>query len=93
MLEADTVGMGPLTQLRAGATRFLRIEVVDTALIGAGPATYKFWFDAAIKFNAASEFSDEDGVYAVDWPFTIVHDPTWAKAFLVTVVNNVAAIS
>jgi hypothetical protein len=93
MLEADAAGMGPLTQLRAGATRFLRIEVLDTNLIGAGPAVYKAWFDFAIKFNAASEFTDEDGVYAVDWPFTIVHDPTWTKAFLFTVTNNVAAIT
>lgn len=93
MVEADSTGMGFLTQLRAGSTRFLRIEVVDTALIGAGPATYKAWFDFAIKFNAANEFSDEDGCYAMDWPFTIVHDPTWGKAFLFTITGSIAAIS
>jgi hypothetical protein len=92
MLEADAAGMGMLTVLRAGATRFLRIEVVDTALIGAGPAVYKAWFDFAIKFNAASEFEDADGVYAVDWPFTIVHDGTWGKAMQFTITNSLATL-
>lgn len=93
MVEADATGMGYLTQLRAGSTRFLRIEVLDTALIGAGPATYKAWFDFAIKFNAAAPLEDEEGVYAADWPFTIVHDPTWGKAFLFTITGSIAAIS
>lgn len=92
LVEADAAGMGMLTHLRAGATRFLRIEVVDTALIGAGPATYSFKADFAIKFNAASEFEDSDGVYAVDWPFTIVHDGTWGKAMQFTVVNALATL-
>jgi hypothetical protein len=92
MVEADATGMGLLTVLRAGATRFLRIEVLDTALIGAGPATYKAWFDFAIKINGWNEFEDADGVYAVDVPFTIVHDGTWGKALEITVTNSLATL-
>jgi hypothetical protein len=93
MVEADSTGMGLLTQLRAGSSRFLRIEVLDTALVGAGPATYSAQFDFAIKFNAWSEFNDEDGLWAVDVPWTVVHDPTWGKAFSFKVVGSIAAIS
>jgi hypothetical protein len=93
MVEADSTGMGLLTLLRAGTSRFLRIEVIDTALIGAGPAVYKAWFDFAIKFNAWTEFTDEDGVYAVDVPYTITHDPTWGKALQITITGSIAAIS
>lgn len=93
MLEADAVGMGMLATLRAGVTRFLRIEVLSAEVIGAGPAVYSAQFDFAVKFNAAAEFSDEDGVYANDWPFTIVHDGTWNKAMLFTITNSLATVS
>jgi hypothetical protein len=37
-------------------------------------------------------FSDEDGVYAIEWTFDMVHDGTWGKAFTVAVVNKVTAL-
>ncbi len=92
MVEADAAGMGLLAVLRAGATRFLRIEVLSTQAIGAGPAVYSAQFDFAIKFNAWNTFADQDGVYAVDLPFTIIHDGGWGKALQVTLTNSLATL-
>jgi hypothetical protein len=92
LVEADATGMGLLSARRAGATRFLRIEAISANLIGAGPAVYKLWCDFAIKVNAGVDFEDADGVFATDWPFTIVHDGTWGKAMQFTLVNSLATL-
>jgi hypothetical protein len=92
MVEADATGMGLLTVLRAGATRFLRIEVTSAELVGAGPAVYSAKFDFAIKINGWNEFEDADGVYAVDVPFTIVHDGGWGKAMEMKITNSLATL-
>ncbi len=92
MVEADAAGMGLLAVLRAGATRFLRIEVLSTQAIGAGPATYSAKFDLAIKFDAWNKFDDAGGTYAVDIPFTIVHDGGWGKALQTTLINSLATL-
>jgi hypothetical protein len=92
MVEADAAGMGLLSVLRAGATRFLRIEVLSTQIIGAGPAVYSANFDFAIKFNAWNAFADQNGVYAVDIPYTIIHDGGWGKAMSFKLVNSLAAL-
>jgi hypothetical protein len=45
-----------------------------------------FQHDMAVKVAKPNPFQDKDGVYANDWEFTIVEDPTWAASqkFLVT---------
>lgn len=92
MVEADATGMGLLPVLRAGATRFMRIEAVSAELIGAGPATYKLWIDLAVKINAGIDFEDQEGIYAADYPLTIVHDGVWGKPFVVTLTNSLATL-
>lgn len=89
--EADAVGMANLTALRAGTTRFLRIELVG-AVIGAGTATYKATFDFAVKVSGGTDLADQDGVFGSEWPLTVVHDDTWGKAFQVTIVNSLASL-
>ena len=92
MVEADATGMGLLTALRAGATRFLRIEALSAAVIGAGPAVYRLWIDLAVKVNGWNSFDDADGVYAVDVPLTIVHSGDWGRALQITLTNSLAAL-
>lgn len=89
-VEADAAGMGILATLRAGATKFLRVEAVGATIEGA--LAYLWRFDAAIKFNAAGGRGDQDGVWAVDWPFTWVQDATWGKAVGVKVRNTLTAL-
>lgn len=92
MMEADTEGMAQLTQMRAGSTKFLQIKGTSPLLAGATTAPYSFTWDAAIKVSEVGDFSDEDGVYAIEWTFDMVHDGTWGKAFEVGLVNKEATL-
>lgn len=88
MMEADTEGMAQLTQMRAGSSKFIRIKGTSPLLAGAATEKYSFAWDACIKVAEVGDFSDEDGVYAIEWTFDMVHDGTWGKAFSVDVVNK-----
>lgn len=88
MVEADTVGMGFLTQMRAGSTQFLRIKGTSATLAGAATEKYSLTWDAAVKVKEVGDFSDEDGVYAIEWTLEMVYDATWGKAFTVDLVNK-----
>lgn len=89
-LEADAAGLGPLTQLRSGATKFMRIKAVGDTI--AAPYAYTFQLDMAGKVTEASEFSDEDGVFALEWTLEGAHDATWGKAVQVDVTNKLSAL-
>lgn len=92
--EADTAGMAFLTAVRAGATKYVRLEAISTVLAGAATAFYKVWFDAALKVSSVGGFDDSDGVKVVNWTLDAVADATFsATAFSrVTVVNTLAAL-
>jgi hypothetical protein len=92
MLEADTVGMGFLTQLRAGSTKFLRVKGTSATLAGAATEKYSLTWDAAVKVKEFGEFSDEDGVFAIEMTLEMVYDATWTKAFTVDLVNKETAL-
>lgn len=88
--EADAEGMGLLTQLRSGATKFLRI-LAEGDIIA---STYKWTLqvDLAAKVTNVSEFADQDGVFAVEWEMEAAHDSTWGKAFEVQVINTLTSL-
>lgn len=92
MLRAavDTEGMAPLTNLRAGSTKFMRIKCTGDLITGSD--YYSLIVDMACKVSNVQEFKDEQGVYAVEWEFTTVHDPTWTKALEIVVVNTLTAL-
>lgn len=92
LMEADTEGMAQLAQMRAGATRFLRIKGTSPLLAGAATEPYSFQWDAAIKVAEVGDFSDEDGVYAIEWTFDMAYDGTWGKAFEVQLTNKETAL-
>lgn len=92
LLEADAAGMGFLTQVRAGTTQFIRVKGTSPQLAGSSTAAYAFQWDAAVKVKDVGDFSDEDGVYAIEWTFDMVYDGTWAKAYTVQLVNKLAAL-
>lgn len=91
LLEADAAGMALLTTMRAGSTAFVRTEAVG-AVIGAGPATYKYTQDAAIKFESIDNLDDTDGIYTLEITGRLVYDATWAKFLQIAVVNSTAAL-
>jgi hypothetical protein len=89
-VEADAEGMALLANLRQGTTKFMRIQAVGDTIEDA--ETYMLTIDAAVKVSGVSEFSDEDGLYAIEWTLTGVHDPVWGKSLQVEVVNELAAL-
>lgn len=90
-VEADAAGQAHLTNARAGTTEFIRIEAIGD-IIEAGTIPYKARFDLAAKVNAISDFKDDQGVYAVDYTFDIVHDSGWGKALQVVLTNTLTAL-
>lgn len=89
-LEADAVGMGLLTTMRAGDTKWMQILATGAAITGT--YNYLLQIDTALQVTDVSEFSDEDGVFAIEWTFTGIYDNTWGKAFDIDVVNQQATL-
>lgn len=86
-LQADAFGMGLLNTLRDGSTKFLRIEAIG-GIIGATTEKYRLTIDLAGKISDTGGFSDQDGVYAIEFSLIGVHDAVWGKAVQVTLVND-----
>lgn len=92
LVEADTAGMAFLTNLRAGSTSFLRISCTSPDLAGNTTQKYQVILDQAVKVSDVAEFSDEDGVYAIEWTFEMTYDGGWAKYFTGQVINKLASL-
>jgi hypothetical protein len=82
-MEADAAGMALLPVMRAGDSRFIRLEADGT---GDDLLT----IDLALKVSDMMDFSDEDGIYAVQWTLGLFDDPTWGKTGEITLVNDIA---
>lgn len=90
LLAADSVGMGLLTNMRAGDKRFIQIKAVGPIIA----STYTWLFQHSICgiLSGVSEFKDQDGVYAIEWTFDQVYDAGWAKATQLVVNNTLTAL-
>lgn len=91
-LAGDAVGMGLLTNMRVGSTKFLRIEATG-AVIGAGPATYSLIIDTALQINGSPTYDELDGVKTNEWTGTAVHNSTAGYATRIVVTNELAALA
>lgn len=95
-VEADANGMALLATMRAGTTKFIRLEALGPVLYNAGTMLNTqalFRWDMAVKVAQPDSLSDEDGVYAIGLNLQPVHDGTWGKAMQVTVRNQVEALT
>jgi hypothetical protein len=90
-MQADSQGMGLLSTLRDGATKFLRIEAIG-GNVGASTTPYRLALDLACKISDTGGFSDSDGVYAIEFSALGVHDGAWDKAMQITLVNDQTAL-
>jgi hypothetical protein len=91
MQEADAEGMELLPIMRTGATKYIRIEATGP-VIGAGPGTYKLTIDTACKVTDIGDFSDQEGVYAIEYTMQGFHDATLAGATKAVVINSITAL-
>ena len=88
-VAADATGEGYLTQLRTGTSRYLRIEATGDNIETGDPDTaYRITMDFALKFTDVAPYSDEDGLFMMEYTADIMHDATWGKAFQIDVVNT-----
>lgn len=90
LMEADSVGMGLLTHMRSSAKRFLRVAATGPVIEGA--YNYSFIHDLCGIVSEVSEFSDQDGVYAIEWTFNVTYDATWTKAMQLEVINTLTGL-
>lgn len=88
--EAESVGMGFLTQLRAGDLVFPRIKCTGPTL---GASTYLAQFDFAVQLTDISPLEDQDGVIAVEYTGEIFYDRTWGQYLSFDVRNQISAIA
>lgn len=91
MVEADAEGMALLTNMRAGSSKFVRIEAENSTEIETD-VYYKLTIDTACQVMDVGDFSDEDGIYAIEWSLKGVYDATWDAATSVTVINEIASL-
>lgn len=89
-VQADAAGMGLLTNMRAGTTKFMRIEATGALISGAD--YHKITIDTACKVMDVTPFEDADGVFAVEWTMNGFYDSTWTKTSEVTVINSLATL-
>lgn len=92
---ADEQAMASLEAMRGGQTSFLRLEgegpVIHTTSSGE-KIRHRMVLDIAGQVSDVSPFDDEDGVYAIEWTFSAVHDPAWGRAFRAQVVTTTSSL-
>lgn len=89
-MQANSEGLAYLTQLRNGGTVFFRVKAVGATISSA--EEYELTYDLAGKISAASELSDQDGVYAVTWTFDAVPELTNGGPLEIAVVNALTSL-
>lgn len=89
-LATDTVGLGLITTMRAGSTKWFRVKAEGDTIEDTYKNTFQIDFPAQIK--EVGEFSDEDGIYLVEYTLQGIHDGTWGKAFQIDVTAAVSAL-
>jgi hypothetical protein len=89
-MAADSNGMVLLNNMRAGTTKFFEFSAVGDATESG--QTYLAKFQMALKIDSISDFSDADGLYAVEFGGQMAYDPTWTRAFQAVIQNLLTAL-
>lgn len=89
-LAADATGMGLLTNMRAGSTKYMRIKATGALISGAD--YYDLQIDTACKVIDVSPLSDDDGIMAIEWTMGAFYDSTAAKTSEIIVINTLAGL-
>lgn len=89
-VATDTTGLSLWSNLRGGTTKWFRIKAEGDTI----EETYKYTFqiDFPAQVLNVGEFSDNEGIYVIDYTLQGIHDATWNKAFSIDVITNVQAL-
>lgn len=85
-LEADAQGMALLSAMRQGQRRYVRLRATGPTIEGA--TNYMLTIDLCGTVSDVGDYSDEDGVYAIEWTLQATYDGAWGKALTVELVNQ-----
>lgn len=92
-MEADATGMGMLTALRAGDTRYVRIQAVGPNIYTGGvTVNHQLRLDMAVKVREPGDFGEADGITTLPWTFEVVHDATLGYAFRFELINRLSGL-
>jgi hypothetical protein len=89
-LASDTVGLGLVATMRAGSTKWLRVKCEGETIDA--PYKYTFQIDFPAQVKDVSEFSDDGGIYMLEYSLAMIHDATWGKAFSIDVITDVSTL-
>lgn len=91
-MEKDATGEALRATMRSGAKKWLRISVVDDAMVE-GATPYSLTMDMPIYLTNPGDQQDQDGVFSLGFNFVGAYDATWGKALSVVLVNTLAALA
>ena len=57
-----------------------------------GAYNYTLQIDLAGMVSDVGQFSDEDGLFAVEWTLQAVYDSAWGNALEVAVINTLSTL-
>lgn len=89
-VAADDQGMALYTAMRTGDTKFIRWEAVGPTIASTYP--YRLRIDMAGKVGDMATYSDQDGIYQIEFPFVLTDDSGWGKPFSVELQNTITAL-
>ncbi|MEP0824083.1 MAG: hypothetical protein HRF40_01205, partial [Nitrososphaera sp.] len=85
-VATDTTGLGLITTMRNGATKWFRVKAEGETI--QSPYKHTFQLDFPGQISEVNEFKDEDGLYLVEYKLSGIHDSTWDKALQIDVTTN-----
>ena len=92
-MEADAAGMGILPTMRNGTEAALRIEAKGAEIdVGVALSAYRLTLDLPVKVTELPDMSDQDGVYGVEWTYSLFDSALAASAGRIQLVNAITAL-
>lgn len=76
--------------MRAGTTKWFRVKCEGETI--ESPHKFTFQIDFPGQIRDVSEFSDQDGIYMIEYTLAMIHDATWGKAFSIDVITDLTAL-
>lgn len=92
LIAAEAVGMSFLEGARANDRYMMRLRAQAPADSIETDSRHALLIDQSAEVVNVAEFSDADGVFAIEYTFGAVQDAAWAKAFEINIVTARTAL-
>lgn len=91
-LEADSNGMAILGNLQSGSTVFVQVDAQGIPIDVGNSINNEFKHQFAAKVGKPSTFSDDQGIFAIEWELTIHESSSWGNSQMFTVTNLLTSL-